>query len=58
MFQAETILSAPEIILQPNAGEIEKMCVQCIRECVEVTKVRILGSLLQDSRERLVPCLA
>ncbi|XP_066466098.1 dynein axonemal heavy chain 10 [Tiliqua scincoides] len=39
LFQAETILSAPEIILQPNTGEIEKMCVQCIRDCVEVTKL-------------------
>nr|XP_028567040.1 dynein heavy chain 10, axonemal isoform X2 [Podarcis muralis] len=38
LFQAETILSAPEIILQPHALEIEKMCVQCIRDCVEVTK--------------------
>uniref|UniRef100_A0A8C6ZHZ5 Dynein axonemal heavy chain 10 n=1 Tax=Nothoprocta perdicaria TaxID=30464 RepID=A0A8C6ZHZ5_NOTPE len=38
LFQTETILSAPEIILQPNAGEIEKMTVQCIRDCVEVTK--------------------
>ncbi|XP_053136194.1 dynein axonemal heavy chain 10 [Hemicordylus capensis] len=39
LFQAETILSAPEIILHPNAGEIEKMCVHCIRDCVEVTKL-------------------
>uniref|UniRef100_A0A8D0HBM0 Dynein axonemal heavy chain 10 n=1 Tax=Sphenodon punctatus TaxID=8508 RepID=A0A8D0HBM0_SPHPU len=38
LLQAETILSAPEIILQPNAGEIEKMSVHCIRDCVEVTK--------------------
>lgn len=39
LFQAETILSAPEIILHPNANEIDKMCVHCIRGCVEVTKV-------------------
>nr|XP_038946048.1 dynein axonemal heavy chain 10 isoform X3 [Rattus norvegicus] len=38
LFQAETILSAPEIILHPNANEIDKMCVHCIRGCVEVTK--------------------
>ncbi|NXE53497.1 DYH10 protein, partial [Casuarius casuarius] len=38
LFQTETILSAPEIILQPNASEIDKMTVQCIRDCVEVTK--------------------
>ncbi|NWJ04820.1 DYH10 protein, partial [Crypturellus undulatus] len=38
LFQTETILSAPEIILQPNASEIDKMTVECIRDCVEVTK--------------------
>ncbi|XP_054851851.1 dynein axonemal heavy chain 10 [Eublepharis macularius] len=38
LFQAETILSAPEIILQPNSSEIEKLCVLSIRDCVEVTK--------------------
>ncbi|XP_014373608.2 dynein heavy chain 10, axonemal, partial [Alligator sinensis] len=38
LFQTETILSAPEIILQPNASEIDKMMVNCVRECVEVTK--------------------
>lgn len=39
LFQAETILSAPEIILHPNATEIDKMCVHCTRNCVEITKV-------------------
>ncbi|XP_030074215.1 dynein axonemal heavy chain 10 [Microcaecilia unicolor] len=38
LFQTETILSAPEIILHPNANEIYKMCVQCIRGCMESTK--------------------
>ncbi|ERE76020.1 dynein heavy chain 8, axonemal [Cricetulus griseus] len=38
LFQAETILTAPEIILHPNAAEIDKMCVHCTRNCVEVTK--------------------
>ncbi|XP_064889438.1 dynein axonemal heavy chain 10 isoform X2 [Columba livia] len=38
LFQAEAILSAPELILQPNASEIDKMTAQCIRDCVEVTK--------------------
>uniref|UniRef100_A0A670YVL6 Dynein axonemal heavy chain 10 n=1 Tax=Pseudonaja textilis TaxID=8673 RepID=A0A670YVL6_PSETE len=41
LFQAETILSAPEIILQPNMGEIEKMSIHCIRDCVETTKLFI-----------------
>ncbi|XP_036076372.1 dynein heavy chain 10, axonemal isoform X2 [Rousettus aegyptiacus] len=38
LFQTETILTAPEIILHPNANEINKMCVHCIRNCVEITK--------------------
>ncbi|KAM6297937.1 dynein axonemal heavy chain 10 [Aegotheles albertisi] len=38
LLQVEAILSAPEIILQPNSSEIEKMAAQCIQECVEVTK--------------------
>ncbi|KAK4813186.1 hypothetical protein QYF61_014017 [Mycteria americana] len=38
LFHTEAILSVPEIILQPNAGEIDKMTAQCIRDCVEVTK--------------------
>uniref|UniRef100_H0WZ39 Dynein heavy chain tail domain-containing protein n=1 Tax=Otolemur garnettii TaxID=30611 RepID=H0WZ39_OTOGA len=38
LFQAETILTAPEIILHPNANEIDKMCVHCVRSCVEVTR--------------------
>ncbi|XP_059533127.1 dynein axonemal heavy chain 10 [Myotis daubentonii] len=38
LFQTETILTAPEIILHPNANEIDKMCVHCARNCVEVTR--------------------
>ncbi|XP_051831868.1 dynein axonemal heavy chain 10 [Antechinus flavipes] len=38
LFQTETILSAPEIILHPSANEIDKLCVHCVRDCVEVTK--------------------
>ncbi|KAM9219274.1 dynein axonemal heavy chain 10 [Leptosomus discolor] len=38
LFQTEAVLSVPEIILQPNASEIDKMTAQCIRDCVEVTK--------------------
>ncbi|XP_077015711.1 dynein axonemal heavy chain 10 isoform X3 [Tamandua tetradactyla] len=38
LFQTETILTAPEIILHPNANEIDKMCVHCVRSCVEITK--------------------
>ncbi|XP_004690685.2 PREDICTED: dynein heavy chain 10, axonemal [Condylura cristata] len=38
LFQTETILTAPEIILHPNANEIDKMCVHCVRSCVEITR--------------------
>eukprot|EP00069_Balaena_mysticetus_P013367 bmy_01484T0 len=38
LFQTETILTAPEIILHPSASEIDKMCVHCVRNCVEMTK--------------------
>uniref|UniRef100_A0A8C9JGL7 Dynein axonemal heavy chain 10 n=1 Tax=Panthera tigris altaica TaxID=74533 RepID=A0A8C9JGL7_PANTA len=33
LFQTDTILTAPEIILNPNASEIDKMCVRCVRNC-------------------------
>ncbi|NXS52178.1 DYH10 protein, partial [Brachypteracias leptosomus] len=38
LFQIEAILPASEIILQPDASEIEKLTTQCIRDCIEVTK--------------------
>ncbi|XP_011803966.1 PREDICTED: dynein heavy chain 10, axonemal [Colobus angolensis palliatus] len=38
LFQTETILTAPEIILHPNTNEIDKMCFHCVRNCVEITK--------------------
>ncbi|NWX49365.1 DYH10 protein, partial [Steatornis caripensis] len=38
LFQTEAVLFVPEIILQPNASEIDKMTARCIRGCVEVTK--------------------
>uniref|UniRef100_A0A7N5KMZ2 Dynein axonemal heavy chain 10 n=1 Tax=Ailuropoda melanoleuca TaxID=9646 RepID=A0A7N5KMZ2_AILME len=38
LFQMDTILTAPEIIFHPNASEINKMCVHCVRSCVEITK--------------------
>lgn len=39
LFQTEAVLSVPEIILQPNASELDKMTAQCIQDCIEVTKV-------------------
>ncbi|NXH46249.1 DYH10 protein, partial [Dicaeum eximium] len=38
LLQVEAVLSVSEITLQPNASEIEKMTVQSIQDCIEVTK--------------------
>ncbi|NWT09443.1 DYH10 protein, partial [Vireo altiloquus] len=38
LLQIEAVISVSEITLQPNASEIEKMTVQAIQDCVEVTK--------------------
>ena len=35
MFQIETVLSAPEIVLSPPAGEIYKLIMQSVRDMVE-----------------------
>lgn len=39
LLQIEVVLSVSEITLQPNASEMEKMILQSIQDCVEVTKV-------------------
>lgn len=39
LFQIDAILSAPKIVLQPQSNEIYWLIMQCIRDCVESTKV-------------------
>ncbi|XP_063051673.1 dynein axonemal heavy chain 10 [Engraulis encrasicolus] len=39
LFQIETILSAPEIMLHPKSNEVYKLIMQCVRDCVESTKM-------------------
>lgn len=39
LFQADVILSAPKIVLQPQSNEIYWLIMQCIRDCVESSKV-------------------
>lgn len=39
LLEIEAVLSVPGITLQPTASEMEKMTVQSIQDCVEVTKV-------------------
>lgn len=50
LFQVETILSAPEIILHPNFNEIFKLIAQCYKGCLETTKVR------PNQKKRFIPC--
>ena len=35
LFQVETVLSAPEIVLSPPAGELYKLMMQAVRDTVE-----------------------
>lgn len=42
LFQIDAILSAPKIVMQPQSNEVYMLIMQCIRDCVESTKV---GSL-------------
>ncbi|XP_067862341.1 dynein axonemal heavy chain 10 [Heptranchias perlo] len=39
LFQVEVHLSAPEIVLKPNASEVYQLTVQNIKDCVETTKL-------------------
>lgn len=39
LFQIEVHLSAPEIVLKPNASEVYQLTLQNIKDCVETTKV-------------------
>lgn len=39
LFQVDVILSAPKIVLQPCRDDIYRLIMQCVRECVESTKV-------------------
>jgi dynein heavy chain len=35
LFQVETLLAAPDVVLHPAANEIYKLTLQCVRDCVE-----------------------
>lgn len=39
LFQVDTILSAPKIVLQPQSSEVYWLIMQCVRDCVESTAV-------------------
>ncbi|CAH1233746.1 DNAH10 [Branchiostoma lanceolatum] len=39
LFQIDAMLSAPEIVLTPNPNEIYKLCMNCVRDAVEGSKL-------------------
>ncbi|PVD32839.1 hypothetical protein C0Q70_08286 [Pomacea canaliculata] len=39
LFQVDTLLAAPDVILHPQANEVYKLTLQCVRDAVEGTKV-------------------
>ncbi|XP_067660223.1 dynein axonemal heavy chain 10-like [Haliotis asinina] len=38
LFQVDTLLAAPDVILHPQTNEVYKLTLQCVRDCVEGTK--------------------
>ena len=41
LFQIDGFLSAPKIVLQPQREEIYGLLMQCVRDCIESTEVRL-----------------
>ncbi|XP_021370512.1 dynein heavy chain 10, axonemal-like isoform X1 [Mizuhopecten yessoensis] len=39
LFQVETLLAPPDVVLHPQANEVYKLTLQCVRDCVEGTKM-------------------
>lgn len=39
LFRIDAILSAPKIVLQPQSNDIFWLIMECIRDCVDSTKV-------------------
>lgn len=39
LFQVETLLAAPDVVLHPQANEVYKLTLQSVRDCVEGTKL-------------------
>lgn len=62
-FKIDAILSAPKVVLQPRSIEIYLLAMQCIKHCVESTKVETLPiiiiyiSILQKYFRNLTPII-
>lgn len=35
LFQVESLLAPPDVVLHPQANEVYKLTLQCVRDCVE-----------------------
>lgn len=57
LFQIETILSAPEIVLHPKSNEVYKLIMHCVRGCVESTKVKHIPLLVFSLCCNVVCCV-
>ncbi|XP_035829687.1 dynein heavy chain 10, axonemal isoform X2 [Aplysia californica] len=56
LFQVETLLAAPDVVLHPQANEVYKLTLQCVRDCVEGSKsfVRWMnGSCLESPPQKV-----
>ena len=49
LFQVETLLAPPDVVLHPAANEVYKLTLQCIRDCVE----RLIYVILLTQRVEL-----
>ncbi|BFZ18669.1 hypothetical protein BsWGS_21707 [Bradybaena similaris] len=56
LFTVETLLAAPDVVLHPQANEIYKLTLQCVRDCVEGSKSFIRwmnGSCLECQAQKI-----
>uniref|UniRef100_A0A2C9JWZ0 AAA+ ATPase domain-containing protein n=1 Tax=Biomphalaria glabrata TaxID=6526 RepID=A0A2C9JWZ0_BIOGL len=56
LFEVESLLAPPDVVLHPQANEVYKLTLQCVRDCVEGSKlfVRWLnGSCLECSPQKV-----
>ena len=35
LFQVETLLAAPDVVLHPGANDVYKLTLTCVRDCIE-----------------------
>jgi len=45
LFQIDTLLAAPDVVLNPAANDVYKMALQSVRDCVEGCALSVLLSV-------------